>query len=352
MQIFTWSAVNPQPEHPSRSQRKTNAVTEYKIFIDFTSCRWICHEHGSCDRSRGPGGSETWSRLMLKSLISHPACHSGWQTDELLAIESLYLFEGYRHHISYSRSAPMLPGFRHFTLQLCTLDLGFCHSYFRVTQKCQRCFHVDIARESSGVWPANMISETAAGLDQLQHIRQGGPQSRSQFLALITWAWLARISTKFSGTTARGVHAQSGPGSGSAVANTVTVKFGSGTSGYMGSAVWQAKRMHLPFWGAIYELKASSQTWWQLLVWPGSPWFLGNAWGHSWALKHLNLKDPSFMNQKNIRCTWSWHLVHNLRVFPNKPFQGLSMRFVNADNLTILFLMSRAKLHSFSHSVI
>lgn len=209
-----------------------------------------------------PGRGLCWNH----SLATQPVSHSGWQTDELLAIESLYLFEGYRHHISYSRSAPMLPGFRHFTLQLCTLDLGFCNSYFRVTQKCQRCFHVDIAGESSGVWPANMISETAAGLDQLQHIRQGGPEPRSQFLALITWAWLPRISTKFSGTTAHGVHAQWRPGSGSAVANTVTVKFGSGTSGYMGSTIWQAKHMHLPFGEPFMN--------WRLLLRPGdSSWF-------------------------------------------------------------------------------
>lgn len=35
-----------------------------------------------------------------------------------------------------------------------------------------------------------MISETAAGLAQLQHVPQGELESRSQFLALVTRAWL------------------------------------------------------------------------------------------------------------------------------------------------------------------
>lgn len=65
----------------------------------------------------------------------HPTSLSiiqGDRTHELLAIESLYLFEGYRHYISFSCSALTLPCFRHFPLQLCTLDLVSCNSYFRV----------------------------------------------------------------------------------------------------------------------------------------------------------------------------------------------------------------------------
>lgn len=99
-----------------------------------------------------------------------------------------------------------------------------------------------------------MISETAAGLAQLQHARQGGLESRSQFLALTTWAGLLHTSTKFSGAIAHGIHAQSRPGFGSAAANTVTVRFGSRASGYVGSAIWQAEHTHLPFGEHISHL--------------------------------------------------------------------------------------------------
>lgn len=77
---------------------------------------------------------------------------------------------------------------------------------------------------------------------------------RRQFLTLITWAWLLHISTKFSGTTAQGFHAQSRPGSGSAVANTVIVKCGSRESGDVGSAIWQPEHTHLPFGDYIFHL--------------------------------------------------------------------------------------------------
>lgn len=50
------------------------------------------------------------------------------------------------------------------------------------------------------------------------------------------------------------------PGSGSAVADASVVKLGSRTSGYVGSATWQAEHTHLPFGEHMYELKASSQT--------------------------------------------------------------------------------------------
>ena len=99
-----------------------------------------------------------------------------------------------------------------------------------------------------------MVSKTAVGLAQLQDMRQGGLESRSQFLAVITWAWLPHISTKFSGTTAHGVQAQSRPGSGIIVANTLIVKFGLGASGYVGSAIWQAEHTHLPFGEHISHL--------------------------------------------------------------------------------------------------
>lgn len=106
---------------------------------------------------------------------------------ELLAV-SLWR---YSHHKSSSCSTPGLS-----TLSIAALHLGpwLLQYYFWVVQ--------DVFRQTQH--KKAVISETAAGLAQLQHRPQEGLESGSHSPALVTWAWVPHTSTKFSTTTAHG----------------------------------------------------------------------------------------------------------------------------------------------------
>lgn len=99
IQVYT---VNPPSQHPSCSQRKTNPITEQKIF---SSCR-ICPEHGSRARPKGVVGLRPGPGLCTETPTSQPVCQFFRVADphELLALS----FQRYRHHKSFLCSTPGL----------------------------------------------------------------------------------------------------------------------------------------------------------------------------------------------------------------------------------------------------
>lgn len=146
-QIYT---VNPPSEHPSCCQRKTNAITEHKIFTGLTSCRWICTEHGSHARPKGvvdlrpaPG---------LSPLANQPVSPLGWQT-----LVSCWLcpFKGtdttnlppaplWAFHIPHCSST-------HWALLLAVL-----------LPSCPRCFQANTAQENRDIWDCSRAGPAPA----------------------------------------------------------------------------------------------------------------------------------------------------------------------------------------------
>lgn len=126
---------------------------------------------------------------VLKTPISQPAWQSFRVTDphELLALS----LQRHRQHKPSLCSPPGLS-----TLSTAALHFGPCLLHY-----CSWAVQ-DVLRQTQH--KKTVISETAAGLAQLQHGPQAGLGSGSPSPSLVMWAWVSNTSSKFSITTAHG----------------------------------------------------------------------------------------------------------------------------------------------------
>lgn len=170
---------------------------------------------------------------------------------------------------------------------------------------------MDVAQESSGVWP-----------DIWEHSR-GRTEFQSQFLAFITWVRLPLTPTKFSGTIAHGVHMHLRPGASHLQTRLLQILArDERLRGFCHLAGWASP---LAFWGEYFPFL----NWRLLLSLGGSSWFgwvhlgfLGMSEGRVdlWSLKTWKIQ---FHEQEKHKVHFILTPLCNLCTFPNKPCLSL-----------------------------